>query len=128
MQNSGDRVQATEIVLSGEAPSGARVKQLYGARTMKVYPIHEHELQHLTYLNTHATVYFGVFSFLSAVAVSLVTGGLIQGVQSTEGRVVAYGGGVLALLLSSVFLCLGYHSLKHRDNELDRIRKETLDS
>ncbi len=94
-------------------------------RTVVCFGITEDELEHLTGLNTRATVYYSLASALITLGISWGVTKLMTAQNTVEGELLGTWGAGIAFAVGITFIFLGVGESKTRQSAIDRIKTQS---
>jgi hypothetical protein len=102
---------------------GATVNNLYVQREVKVYGIHESEVDTLSYLNDQATIFFASASFLGVVAVTIWLNLEFAEHSTPTGDMLMEYVAPFLLIISLVLLYIARSATKRRSSTWDAVKR-----
>jgi hypothetical protein len=114
--------------LSGQtapAVAGASVQPQYAKRVMKVYAINENEVTTITSLNTQATFFFSLASFLTSAAISIFTNAVFYTELTPAGVLAKEYVAPMLCVVSVALIIIGVTNLWRRRKLWNEIRRES---
>jgi hypothetical protein len=104
---------------------GASVQPQYAKRIMKVYAINENEVTTISSLNSQATLFFSLASFIASAAISIYTNAIFYTELTAAGQVAKYFVVPILCVLTVAFVGLGVMMLFQRRRLWKEIRRES---
>lgn len=108
--------------------AGATMRSEYMGRTMKCYPVHEHEMDILSTLNTQTTVFFSAASAFAGIAVSIWISAAFAEAVTVTVKMATLAIGPAALFIALIFGGLALMARKKRSDLWGRIQTESAGS
>jgi amino acid permease len=115
---SNQPVKKAEFVIRG-----ATVSNLYVQREVKVYGIHESEVDTLSYLNDQATIFFTTASFLGGVAITIWLNWAFAERATLTGDILTEYIAPLLLIISLVLLYVARSATKRRSSTWEEVKR-----
>lgn len=106
-------------------PSGSFITPLYVERQKKVYGVDENELNHISSLNTQASVFFSVMSILFTLSFSLLIEGVNTDTPTTAVALLFKYGTPITAAIGVIFLVLGLYNIRTKNSMLKTIKEES---
>ncbi len=104
---------------------GCVVTHDYLGRRMKVYPIQESELKHISGLNRIAALAFSLGAAFFSYALAIVLENMFSGTPTPEAKVLAFYAPWLLVALGCASWLFGLIAVRTRGSILDTIREES---
>jgi O-antigen/teichoic acid export membrane protein len=92
---------------------------------MKVYAINENEVTTISSLNTQATIFFSLASFLASACIGIYTNAIFYTELTAAGQVAKYFVVPILAVLTLTFVALGVMMMRQRQKLWREVKKES---